>query len=319
MGAPETPAAWARPEQQLLRLCARVRLEPAHAVRVKQLVEAGLDWDLLLRAARRHAQAPLLHHHLRAWAPEQVPEPVRRQLAESALATARRNLLLTGELLRLLQLFEEQSLPVVPFKGPVLTRALYGDLSLRPFQDLDLLVRKRDLLRCRDLLLRHGFEPEYRFSPLQLRVHLRAECEYNLDHPESGLHVELHWRFVPDYLHFPLSDDALWSRLQSTPLGGRSVPTLAPEDLLLVLCMHGLKHFWADLGLVADVAELLRRSPGLDWDALWDRGRRLGCTRVLLLGLHLAAEELQAPLPPAAADRLRSDPALPWLAAESRR
>ncbi|RXM21985.1 hypothetical protein EO238_26195, partial [Citrobacter sp. AAK_AS5] len=60
-------------------------------------------------------------------------------------------------LLRLQQLMESHGIRLVPIKGPVLARLAYGDVALRQFEDLDLIVRRPDLVCAVDLLERDGF------------------------------------------------------------------------------------------------------------------------------------------------------------------
>jgi hypothetical protein len=86
-----------------------------------------------------------------------------------------------------------------------------------------------------------------------------------------------------------------------------------------VLCAHGFKHFWRSLKCVCDVAELLARSPGLDWPRLWQLTHRLGCRRLVRLGLRLANELLDAELPDEAAYTAYGDPAVARLAEQTRR
>ena len=73
----------------------------------------------------------------------------------------------------------------------------------------------------------------------------------------------------------------------------------APEDLLLLLCVHGAKHEWERLGWIRDVAAVLERSAdlGLDLDRAVALSREQGCARVLLLGVSVAHQLLDAPLP----------------------
>ena len=84
------------------------------------------------------------------------------------------------------------------------------------------------------------------------------------------------------------------------------MPALAPADLLLFLCAHGAKHLWQRLEWIADVAELVRRSQ-LDYDGLAARARAAGGGRVLRLGLFLAWDLLDAPLPAPLARSLAID------------
>ena len=68
---------------------------------------------------------------------------------------------LTGELLRLLDLFEQNQIPAVPYKGPALGVAIYGKLSLRQFADLDILIPEKDVWKATDLLINRGYRAHF--------------------------------------------------------------------------------------------------------------------------------------------------------------
>ena len=135
---------------------------------------------------------------------------------------------------------------------------------------------------------------------------------------DDGVAVELHWRIAGAVSDFGLDYARLWSRLGVVALGGRLVPVLEPVDLLLVLCIHGAKHAWERLAWICDVAELVRRTPELDWTALVAEAEELKAGRIVGLGLLLADELLDAPLPAHVAALVRSDRALAPLAASVR-
>src|SRR5829696_2399929 len=127
-----------RPEFELLFCCARTRTDRKMEERIRELLRRGPEWEYLLRIAAGHGIVPLLQLNLSTVCPDAVPATVSEYLRQLFLANTRRNLLLTGELLRLLSAFETQGLPVVPYKGPTLSVLAYGDLALRQFNDLDL-------------------------------------------------------------------------------------------------------------------------------------------------------------------------------------
>ena len=106
-----------------------------------------------------------------------------------------------------------------------------------------------------------------RFLPRTQRLH-RARKVYELVRQDEKVLVELHWAITSWTFFFPLNPEHLWERLETGSLEGTPVRTLAPEDLLLILCVHGAKHYWSKLGWICDVAELLRVHPGLKWTAL---------------------------------------------------
>src|SRR5689334_10479117 len=134
------PPSLPRPEVALLLSCARTEISPETAGRIRAFIQNGIDWTALIREATYHEVVPLLYHSLQTTCPEAVPEPVLAQLRTVFQATAWYNLCLTGELLTLLDLFATQGIAAIPYKGPILAAAVYGNLALRTFRDLDILV-----------------------------------------------------------------------------------------------------------------------------------------------------------------------------------
>src|SRR5437870_4666302 len=70
-----------------------------------------------------------------------IDEAVELVSREERQRNARRNLLMLRELLEVLDLFAEHSVPALPYKGPILAAVEYGNVSLRTFCDLDILVK----------------------------------------------------------------------------------------------------------------------------------------------------------------------------------
>jgi hypothetical protein len=58
---------------------------------------------------------------------------------------------------------------------------------------------------------------------------------------------------------------------------------------------------------MASIAELLRRTPDLDWERVWRQSGEMHCRRILAFGLLLAHGLFDAPLPRQAAAVSRSD------------
>lgn len=143
-------------EFQLLVVCARTRLDSASAAQLGALVEAGVDWDRVLEGARHHGVMPLLHRHLSDLG-ALVPAPVLAELSLYARNNAVHNLMLAHALLRILAALGQQGVGAVPYKGPVLASSAYGDVSLRSFKDLDLIVEAQDFGRAADTLQRLGY------------------------------------------------------------------------------------------------------------------------------------------------------------------
>jgi len=302
------PAIHFRPEIEILLCCARTRVDDVRAKRIRDLVETPIDWQYLLLTSFAHGVMPLLYKNLRAICPEAIPEKMADELRYRFKEHAERNLLLTAELLRLLGLLSACGIPGLPYKGPVLAASVYRDVSLRTFSDLDILIDKRNIRRAKDLILSQGYRPRTPLTEGQEAVRMRSKNAKDLAFVDSNdfVKIELHWGIAGVAL-FPLDTKQLWSRLEKFELGGTSVLHLGPEDMLLMLCVHGAKHFFKRLEWVCDVAELLNAHPNLRWDEVIAHAQRLRTNRMLFFGLTLAADLLGAELPKEIRSACRAD------------
>src|SRR6516164_3559227 len=132
-------------EIQLLLLCARSKTD---AKVITNLVSEGLNWHRLIELATQHGVRPLLMRSLKSACWSGVPLSIQLVLESFYKETVVRNLYFTSELLRLLDVFRRNSIPIAAFKGPVLAEVAYGDLALREFLDLDALVHEADLCKA---------------------------------------------------------------------------------------------------------------------------------------------------------------------------
>jgi hypothetical protein len=305
------------PEIELLLRCARTAMDEQNAAHIRILIQAPLDWDKVLYQAKRHGLSALLCRHLKQICPQAVPADVMAKLEDRFRNNTCRNIFLTSELVGLLGLLEAHQIPAVAYKGPTLTVTMYGNLALRHFNDLDILLHPTQVLAAKNLLLAQGYVSQHEFANRgEEMAHLRHACEYNLVSPD-GFVVELHWKIRAHPFPFLLEFDNITERLQKITLGGQSISVLAPEDLLLILCMHGEKHCWERLNWICDVAQVIHSQPSLNWPFLLAQAKQFNSERVLLMGLYLAHHLLEAPLPSEVLTRIQDERRFQTLAAQT--
>lgn len=317
-------AALMRGEIELLLCCCRTGMTDAGSERIRSLLREDLDWTYLTWVARWHRVMPLLYRSLSRVCPEAVPEAILDRLQHDFSSNTLHNVLLTKELLGLLHLFKTQRIAAVPFKGPVLAVSVYGDLALRQFGDLDILVHAQDVLRAKALLIDRGYqavlsaESQWRDVELtgaQEAAHLRFAHAYVFVRTDGKAEVDLHWTFTRRYFSFPLDLRDLQKRLEPVSLTDTVVSHFSPEDVMLILCVHGSKSLWQRLQWICDVAELVgARGHEMDWQQMIARAERLGSARMLWLGLQLASGLLDTTLPEAVWHRIQADPVAKALA-----
>ena len=284
------------PERELLLCCARRRLDDGLSARVGELLEQRLDWDVLLSLANAHGLSPLLYWHLWRNFSQLLPSAVAAALQDLFQHNARRNLLLTLELVNILKLLASKNISVVPFKGPTLAEALYGNIALRQCSDLDLFIRPNDLPAGIETLVSEGYSPVLQLTPPQQTALIRSRYECGLLSPSAAL-IEFQWAIVPRYFSLPLGTEQLWRDLRTIRIAGVEALALSPENLLLILCVHGGKHLWNRLVWVSDISEFIQLHADLDWEYVLRQARVARAERIFLLGLSLAHTVFRTALP----------------------
>src|SRR6266545_831395 len=288
-----------RVEDELVLLCSQTKVDAETSARVKAITSFPnkVDWDYVYQLGRRHSVLPLIYSQLSTAAPANVPPDQLARLKEAYQNNVARNLLFTAELCQILQTFEAAGIEAVPYKGPALAVYAYGNLALRRFVDLDILVRKADTLLAKEVLRARGFVCGTPWTNTQQALLLRTQHNLSLSREEGRMVVELHWEVASSLFASSLQAEEFWGRLETMRLNNFAVKSLSAEDLLLSLCVHGSKHLWERLAWICDVAELVKTRTDLNWNVLIERAVSSGNDRMLFLGLHLANTLLDAPLP----------------------
>jgi hypothetical protein len=270
----------------------------------------GADPAAVLDVARRHGVDPLVLRSVDD-AGVSLPAALDAALRQAARGIGLANLDATGELVRLLDLFDGAGIRSLPYKGPVLATVAYGDVGLRRFVDLDLLVDAVRVPEALAVLEDDGYEAAYDLTPRQLRAVLATGHDRKLVKGDRSV-VEVQWAVADATNRLPRDVGPLIDRATTVEVAGRQVPTLVPEDLVVVLAIHGSLHLWERLAWICDLAEALRLAAqaGVDAAALVHLATGAGARRMLLLGVALIEQVLATVPLPGLLDLARTDRAV---------
>lgn len=291
-----------KPENKLLLICARTGLNSAQNILLAELLRKDLDWDYVLETARGHRLLPLLYKHLNNIALVSVPDSIMKELKTQVQKITSKNILLCGQLSLILKTLSDKSIPALPFKGPVLALQAYNNLALRPYDDLDIMVRKQDMKYIPDVLKKIQF---VKIKPNEHEPYLHHDYYYRTN---TNSLAEIHWSFVQSYWKFSLRYENLSGRLVKYKFLGNEINSLDLEDTLLIIVQHGIKHYWQRLIWLIDVAELLNSNNEIKWDVLFERADKLHIRRVISSGLLLAHNLLDAKVPDEIIKRISKEP-----------
>jgi hypothetical protein len=269
------------------------------------LLRQPVRWQRLFALADHHGIHPLLYqallHH-----EEVIPRDQMQFLRQTGQATVQKALLLSRELIRIVEHLAARSIELMPYKGPALAELLYADIAMRQSGDIDLLVRPRDFARVRDAVRELGYSPHQQFSAWEERAYLKSGYECAFDGPAGPNLLELQWAILPRFYAVDFDMDELFQRAVSLAVAGQRMLTPSPSDYFLLLSLHAAKHVWGRLVWLCDVARLMTMS-NLDWEWIGERGRSLGVARILRLTMLTARQMLDAAIPDAAARALGED------------
>lgn len=138
---------------------------------------------------------------------------------------------------------------------------LYPEIGLRPFGDIDVLVKPEQKLLASQVL--------------QVPIDDKSETHCYFIDAKSQLHS-----------NYGFDTAQVWQNIQTTTLHGAPIPLLSAEDQLRMLCLHFLRHgAWRPLWL-CDIAVALEARPDeFDWERCLSRDRHRADAIACALGL----------------------------------
>lgn len=265
----------------------------------------GIDWEGIVEQSFNHGVSALLFERLKKLGESlQVPSEIAQKLKSSQLRTGFTNTKLYHELGSVLRALSEETIPVIVLKGAHLAELVYGNVALRSMDDIDLLVKERDLSRVEKKLFDLGY------------VHLTDDAErmrsaspHHLTpfRKDGCTPIEVHWT-LPSMGAAGTSDSEVWDRAQQVDIAGRRALILSPEDLLIHISIHASLHHRFGIGLrpLCDIAAITTRYHDvLDWDKVRTSAQRWGLQSGVYLTLLVAKEMVGADVPESALQAMK--------------
>lgn len=287
-------------EFKLLLDCCRAAFAraPPSAIAVDP---ATIDWERFVRLARFHRVQAIAWNSL-APASNALPVAQAETLAEEAAEIAAANLRAAVEAGSLRDHFVGAGVDLLFLKGLTTATLAYRAPLLKVSADLDLLVDPADIDRAAELLEARGFAPMVPRDRERLSAwhHSRKE---SLWRRADGIQIDLHSRLADN--RRLIAGLGLASPRQDVIVApGIALPTLAEQELVAYLCVHGASSAWFRLKWISDLAGILY--PWRDLERLHEQCRRLGAGRAASQALLLIARLFDVD-PDKAARDLRAD------------
>jgi hypothetical protein len=268
------------------------------------LKNSKIKWSELVQQGITHGILPLLYSRLKNLNPDRVPIPEIKKLKSIYLINAGRNLIRANRIENLYQLMEKHQIELVFFKGAVLAVQAFGDLNLRNFCDIDVLIKSQDFARVYDLMESSEYQPIKPAIGNRKKIWTRTRRNFEFK-DETGFY-DFHQQVIQGPRFFWLRD--CFQNHTTVKILTRPVPALNVEDSVIMLALHGTHHGWNILKFVADLAHMIYSNESeINWDTLILKARAMGCLRMVMIGLLLGQDFCGMQIPPVIQDLIQND------------
>ena len=187
-------------------------------------------------------------------------------------------------------------------KGPALARRLYRDGEARGYEDVDLLIARRELDPAGEALQELGYERGHEVLGIVDVAGVQHSKVWARAGETGGpLLIDLHWRLdrceAPDELVW----EALVTRRDSIDLQGKEVAILSQEGLAFHVALHAAQHGPDDAKAIGDLARAIERWAADVWRPAAELAQVVQGVPAFAAGLRLMpggariAEELDLP------------------------
>lgn len=292
-------------EIEIINLLSKGNLDSGELSHLKALVqEKNIKWDEFFKYIKEESVRPLvlnnLLKYLNFFLPKSIAEKAKNIL-NSFTFQAFRNI---KQLVSLLKLFEKENIPVIPWKGILLSEKIFKSPTLRETVDIDILIQSKDINRAKQIMIENGYLPLWKMNQTQEKAYIYNHHSYEFI-KKGDLDVELHWRISKEQYMLNLPIEKLWETSINYKFANIEMQYPNDEYLLIgLLIHHGGVECWLKYKLVVDFYYLMISYPNLNWEIIMKLAEELGMRRIVLVGLYLCNQLFAVNIPKEAARNL---------------
>lgn len=252
-----------------------------------------VDWQKLPEMVVYHRIRPLFYEACRL---VEFKNKEVKVFENFSRRQAIKNLVISEELGRVLLLFQERAIEVIPYKGILFLEKLYKNKVIRESSDIDILVKPQNALKAIKLLLEQGYFISTTHSEINaaddstLTVLIERtqiqELSLFKDLP-SGLnvHIDFHWGVGETFHQYSIELDELFEESSIETFQRREV--LIPNSKTIFKMMlnhHGGRGCWIRLKDFSDMLAFQNQHPELELTTLQNWAAEMKMSRVFAVG-----------------------------------
>lgn len=196
--------------------------------------------------------SPQIYHLLnRRGLLDHTPMFFQNRLKQAYNQTLLQNILIRNRTWSLLEKFEDSEIQVIPLKGVLFGEKYFGHLGARGTSDIDLLIKRSDLIKSIACVKSLGYVVEEELIP----SHFHCSFRKQLPNSPLSLRVELHWDLLKEHTS-DLNIQAFWD--EAAPFGPfHYVKELSDFHAFYMICLHGWRHQLNSMKYFLDIIQMI--------------------------------------------------------------
>ncbi len=287
-------------ENELLLLSSILNIDEVKTKFIK-LLKQNLNWDYILNKIESQGLSAIFYKHISSIDTDLVPLPdkiieIKKKFQAQYESNLGKNIILQRELKQILSEFSKEEIEVIVMKGMFLVEYIYKNPALRPMADIDILVKRDDIEKAHNCLLKCGFT--LRFSDYLVDfTKFPAEVQYYKQYYHIIILLEMHWHlFIPSSIRgatLSKPDDLIstvWETSEKGEILSEEVNIMSPTILVLFLCLHLCQHYIVDGIWACDLYETFNLFfENINWKLLIDYSKNFRIKNLIffpLLKIH---------------------------------
>jgi len=183
------------------------------------------------------------------WLNQQIPNIALDQLVK------------VKQCLHIAKLFKEEGIDICPLKGVYFALDLYKEKPTRWMSDVDILIRKQDEARAKEILLEDGFERMPCVNRWQTNIYTALKGRESFLKSNCDIDIQSDPRFIVKGQAYSFDAQQAWEQVENRPDLPQNVKLLRAEDALhyqLLNMAEDLERRYLFLYQLMDLAHLIK-------------------------------------------------------------
>jgi len=287
-------------EDRLILSCIKINPDRSELELIDKLIPQVLDWDYFISTIIDRGIGPLFYKKLPLLVnANQIPAVVKTKLQQVYYKTFSRSVVLYEHFREVMKSFNDAGIDIIALKGIYLSEKLYGDIGLRQFSDIDLLVKEEDAEKCISILGQSGYHSsEYKVAEF---VRKNTEILHFPPMIRDGVSIEIHTKLHKNSEKYKIDVQSVWDSASPVTLNGAKVYVPDLYHQLIHLCLHLDKHFrggHVQFTCFNDISNFVESNRDLtDWNHLIEKCKTYKCEPIVFEYLILVHQFMNVSLP----------------------